>query len=151
MRLIEYRMAHLVSPFRKGDPTLTQDISSTKAATRRDFLAGAAATAAGATLASLAPNVHAAGSDVLRIGLIGCGSRGTGAAEQALKADKNTKLVALGDMFDDRLRLSLNNLKKNEAISDRVDVKPDCCFTGFDAYKQVIPLVDVVLLTTPPH
>jgi predicted dehydrogenase len=130
---------------------LTQDISAATAATRRDFLAGAAATAAGATLASLAPTVHAAGSDVLRIGLIGCGGRGTGAAEQALRADKNTKLVAMGDMFDDRLQFSLNSLKNNKAVSDRVEVKPDCCFTGFNAYKQVIPLVDVVLLTTPPH
>jgi predicted dehydrogenase len=130
---------------------LTQATSSASAATRRDFLAGAAAAAAGATLASLAPNVHAAGSDVLRIGLIGCGNRGTGAAEQALKADKNTRLVALGDVFADKWQKSLNNLKNNKAVGERVEVKPECCFTGFDAYKEVIPLVDVVLLTTPPH
>ncbi|HEY7312439.1 MAG TPA: Gfo/Idh/MocA family oxidoreductase [Gemmataceae bacterium] len=130
---------------------MTQATSSASAATRRDFLAGAAAAAAGATLASLAPNVHAAGSDVLRIGLIGCGSRGTGAAEQALKADKNTRLVALGDVFADKWQKSLNNLKNNKAVGERVEVKPECCFTGFNAYKEVIPLVDVVLLTTPPH
>jgi myo-inositol 2-dehydrogenase/D-chiro-inositol 1-dehydrogenase len=130
---------------------LTQATSSAPAATRRDFLAGAAAAAAGATLASLAPNVHAAGSDILRIGLIGCGSRGTGAAEQALTADKNTRLVAMGDMFSDRLQGSLNQLKGNKSIGERVEVKPECCFTGFNAYKEVIPLVDVVLLTTPPH
>jgi predicted dehydrogenase len=130
---------------------LSQNPSSAKPASRRDFLAGAAATAAGAALTSLAPNVHAAGSDILRIGLIGCGNRGTGAAEQALTADKNTKLVALGDMFSDRLQGSLNHLKSSKAVGGRVEVKPECCFTGFDAYKQVIPLVDVVLLTTPPH
>ncbi|HEY7425674.1 MAG TPA: Gfo/Idh/MocA family oxidoreductase [Gemmataceae bacterium] len=130
---------------------MTQAPSSAPGATRRDFLAGAAVAAAGATLASLASNVHAAGSDVLRIGLIGCGNRGTGAAEQALNADKNTRLVALGDMFSDKLQKSLTQLKGNKAIGDRVEVKPECCFTGFDAYKQVIPLVDVVLLTTPPH
>ena len=130
---------------------MTQANSSAKAATRRDFLAGAAATAAGATLASLASNVHAAGSDVLRIGLIGCGNRGTGAAEQALTADKNTRLVAMGDMFEDRLQASLNHLKSSKNVGSRVEVKPDSSFTGFDAYKQVIPLVDVVLLTTPPH
>jgi predicted dehydrogenase len=130
---------------------LTQTASSTAGATRRDFLAGAAAAAAGATLTSLAPNVHAAGSDVLRIGLIGCGGRGTGAAEQALTADKNTKLIAMGDMFADKLQKSLNQLKSSKSVGDRVEVKPDCCFTGFDAYKKVIPLVDVVLLTTPPH
>lgn len=120
-------------------------------ATRRDFLAGAAAVAAGATIASLAPNVHPADSDTLRIGLIGCGHRGTGAAEQALTADKNSKLVAMGDMFADRLQSSLKQLQGNKNVGPRVEVKSECCFTGFNAYKQVIPLVDVVLLTTPPH
>jgi predicted dehydrogenase len=131
---------------------LTHDTSATQSATRRDFLAGAAAAAAGATLASLAPpHVHAAGSDILRVGLIGCGGRGTGAAEQALTADKNTKLVAMGDMFEDKLKFSLDQLKEKKSIADRVEVKPECCFTGFNAYKQVIDQVDVVLLTTPPH
>ena len=125
--------------------------SPAKGATRRDFLASAAAAAAGATIASLAPNVHPAGSDILRIGLIGCGNRGTGAAEQALTADKNSKLVAMGDMFADRLQSSLKQLQSNKNVGPRVEVKPECCFTGFNAYKQVIPLVDVVLLTTPPH
>jgi predicted dehydrogenase len=126
---------------------LTPSSSSTSAATRRDFLAGAAA----ATLASLTPAVHAAGSDILRVGLIGCGGRGTGAAEQALRADKNTRLVAMGDMFADKWQKSLNQLKGNGAIADRIDVKPDSCFTGFNAYKSVIEMADVVLLTTPPH
>jgi predicted dehydrogenase len=130
---------------------LKQTSSSAAGATRRDFLAGVAVAAAGATLTSLVPNVHAAGNDILRVGLIGCGGRGTGAAEQALTADKNTKLVAMGDMFKDKLETSLKRLKGTKSIGDRVEVKPDCCFTGFDAYKQVIPLVDVVLLTTPPH
>ncbi|MGH7172510.1 MAG: Gfo/Idh/MocA family protein, partial [Gemmataceae bacterium] len=125
--------------------------SSTNAATRRDFLAGAAVAAAGATLSSLTPSVHAAGSDILRIGLIGCGSRGTGAAQQALSADKNTKLVAMGDMFPDKLQKSLSHLKRTAAIADRIDVKPDSSFTGFNAYKSVIEMSDVVLLTTPPH
>jgi predicted dehydrogenase len=128
---------------------LKQTSSSTQAATRRDFLAGAAA--ATATLAALTPHLHAAGSDILRIGLIGCGGRGTGAAEQALRADKNTKLVALGDMFADRLQSCLDTLKNNKAVGSRVEVKPDGCFTGFDAYKSVIEQSDVVLLTTPPH
>src|SRR5262245_49646031 len=98
MRLIESAVTRLtVLPPHNGDPVLTQAPSSAPSATRRDFLAGAAAAAAGATLASVAPNVHAAGSDVLRIGLIGCGNRGTGAAEQALNADRNSRLVALGD------------------------------------------------------
>ena len=125
--------------------------SSTNAATRRDFLAGAAVAAAGATLTSLTPAVHAAGNDVLRIGLIGCGGRGTGAAMQALRADKNTRLLAMGDMFDDKLQYSLGKLKQVADIADRIDVKPESSFTGFNAYKSVIEMSDVVLLTTPPH
>lgn len=129
---------------------MKQATSSPNAATRRDFLAGAAA-AAGATLTSLTPAVHAAGSDILRIGLIGCGNRGTGAAVQALRADKNTKLVAMGDMFPDKLQKSLQHLQRTADIAERIDVKPDRSFTGFDAYKSVLALSDVVLLTTPPH
>jgi predicted dehydrogenase len=128
---------------------LTRTTRTHDSATRRDFLAGAAATAAGLT--ALAPYVHAAGSDVLRIGLIGCGGRGTGAAEQALSADKNTKLVAMGDMFADRLQGSLQALKNNKAVGERVEVTPQSSFVGFDAYKSVIEMSDVVLLTTPPH
>jgi predicted dehydrogenase len=109
----------------------------------------------GATLtAQLAPvaNVHAAGGDTIRIGLIGCGGRGTGAARQALLADKNIKLVALGDAFADRLQSSLATLKKSEDLDGKINVKPDHCFVGFDAYKHILASdVDVVLLTTPPH
>jgi predicted dehydrogenase len=120
------------------------------ACSRRDFLAASAT--AGVALASLAPAVHAGGSDTLKIGLIGCGSRGTGAASQALHADPNVKLVALGDMFDDRLQDSLAELRNDPEIAGKIDVKPDHRFTGFDAYKKVLASgVDVVLLTTPPH
>jgi predicted dehydrogenase len=113
---------------------------------RRDFLKTSAAALAVAPLA-----VHAAGSDVLKVGLIGCGGRGTGAASQALHADPNVKLTAMGDAFSDRLESSLERLKKEEDIVGKIDVKPDHRFTGFDAYKQVIDSgVDVVLLTSPP-
>jgi predicted dehydrogenase len=116
---------------------------------RRDVL-GAAAAVAG-TLAA-APHVFAAGSDVLRVGLIGCGGRGTGAASQALRADEHVKLVAMGDAFDDRLQTSLATLRKDEKIAGKVDVPPEHCFVGFDAYRQVLAAgVDVVLLCTPPH
>jgi predicted dehydrogenase len=98
------------------------------------------------------PQVHAGGSDVLRVGLVGCGGRGTGAATQALHADPNTKLVALADAFPDRLKSSLNTLRKDEEIADKVQVKDDHCFVGFDAYKQLLASdVDVVLLASPPH
>jgi predicted dehydrogenase len=115
--------------------------------TRREFLKAAAVAS---TLAT-APHVHAGGSDVLRIGLIGCGSRGTGAATQALKADKNVKLVALGDAFEDRLHECLATLQKEKDVAAKVAVKPDHYFVGFDAYKDVIAAADVVLLATPPH
>src|SRR4051812_14387090 len=113
------------------------------ACSRRDFLKTSATVA---TLAAI-PSVHAAGSDVLRIGLIGCGGRGTGAAAQALAADKNVKLTAMGDVFDDRLQTSLATLKKDEKVAGKVDVKPEHCFLGFDAYEKVLASgVDVVLL-----
>jgi predicted dehydrogenase len=109
---------------------------------------------AGATLAhwGSVANVHAAGSDVIRVGLIGCGGRGTGAAPQALNADKNVKLVAMGDAFADHLQSSLARLRNDQTIASKVDVREDRCFVGFDAYKQVLASgVDVVLLASPPH
>jgi predicted dehydrogenase len=120
---------------------------------RRHFLKSTAAVFGSSVAAQLSipQNAHAAGSDVLRVGLIGCGSRGTGAAAQALRADKNVRLVALGDAFADRWQDSLATLRKDEAIADKIAVKNDHCFTGFDAYKQVLAAgVDVVLLCTPP-
>jgi myo-inositol 2-dehydrogenase / D-chiro-inositol 1-dehydrogenase len=128
--------------------------SPTTGASRRDFLATSAVAVAGASLAALPSlgNVHAAGSDVLKIGLIGCGDRGTGAATQALNADPHTKLVAMGDMFPDHLDAKLKALKEDPKVGDRVDVKPDDRFIGFNAYKKVLAAdVDVVILTTPPH
>jgi predicted dehydrogenase len=118
---------------------------------RRDFLKASAATAAAFTLSNW-QGVHAAGSDILRVGLIGCGGRGTGAAVQALHADPNVKLVALGDAFRDRLDSSLATLRREGDIASKVDVRPERCFVGFDAYQQVINCgVDVVLLCSPPH
>jgi predicted dehydrogenase len=121
---------------------------------RRGFLETSAVAVGGALAATLplTSNVHAAGGETLRIGLIGCGGRGTGAATQALSAEKNVKLVALGDVFEDRLQKSLADLKNNDKIAEKVDVKPDHLFIGFDAYQKVLASgVDVVLLTTPPH
>ena len=89
---------------------------------------------------------------MLRVGLIGCGDRGTGAATQALAADSNVKLVAMADVFEDRLEKSLDILEKDEKVAAKVDVKPDHRFVGFDAYRELIASgVDVVLLCTPPH
>ncbi len=93
-------------------------------------------------------------SDTLRIGFIGCGGRGTGAAGQALAADKNVVLTAMGDVFGDRIQSSLAALHKEGAekgFADRVQVPPEKRFVGLDAYQKVMESgVDVVLLTTPP-
>jgi myo-inositol 2-dehydrogenase/D-chiro-inositol 1-dehydrogenase len=116
---------------------------------RRDFLTYSAAAVAASTLA--AGGVHAAGNDTIKIGLIGAGGRGTGAAINALQADSNIKLTAMCDLFEDRLELSRKSLLKNRTISAKVAVTPEMCFTGFDGYKKLLATdVDVVLLCTSP-
>jgi len=124
----------------------------TEAATRRDFLKAGTAAVGGSLLGPLALNasVYAGGSETIRIGLVGCGGRGTGAAEQALAADANVHLVALGDTFKDRVEAAHDRLQQR-ATASRVDVPPERRFAGFDAYKHVIEACDVVLLCTPPH
>jgi myo-inositol 2-dehydrogenase / D-chiro-inositol 1-dehydrogenase len=120
--------------------------------TRRNFLKQTAVGTTAVAAMSIPQWAHAAGTDeTLRVGLIGCGGRGTQAAEQALRADPNAKLVALGDTFKDRADYALGELKAKRAIRDRVVVDPDHVFSDFDNYKQVIDSVDVVLLATPPH
>src|SRR4051812_18223053 len=120
--------------------------------TRRTFLFKAATTAAAATAAAqidIADNAYAGAGDSLKIGLVGCGGRGTGAAEQALTADRGNALVAMADAFVDPIETSYSTLKAS-AIGERVDVPADRRFVGFEAYKQLIDEVDVVLLATPP-
>ena len=118
---------------------------------RRDFIK--TSTAVVSTLAApaiLSGNLFAnANTDTLRIGLVGCGGRGSGAAEQALNADPNVALTAMGDAFPEPIQGSLKNLKEKQP--DKVKVTPDHCFVGLDAYQKVIDSgVDVVLLATPP-
>ena len=123
--------------------------------TRRHFLktsAGVAASAALSSTLAVPRAVHAGAGETLRVGLIGAGGRGTGAAQNALDASPDNVLVAIGDAFADKARASLDELRKNENFKDRVQVADDRLFTGFDAYKQVIDSgVDVVILATPPH
>jgi predicted dehydrogenase len=122
---------------------------NTPASSRRQFLKTSAAVAA---TAAAVPFVHAQGSDLLKVGLIGCGGRGTGAAAQALNADRNVKLWAMGDAFRDHLDRSLTTLRKDQTIAGKIDVPAQRQFVGFDAYQGVIGSgVDVVLLCTPPH
>jgi predicted dehydrogenase len=119
---------------------------------RRSFLAATAA----ATVVPrvLQARVYAGGSDLLKVGLVGAGGRGTGAAENALNADEATELVAIADVFDDAVSRSRRQLSRSfnkEGQPPRVTVTDDTGFTGFDAYQRVIELSDVVLLTSTPH
>ena len=121
---------------------------------RREFLKhtgmSVATTGLAASVTSLAKPVHAQGSASLKIGLVGCGGRGSGAAAQALRADPNTELVAVADVFESQATRSLKNLKAADDIGKRISVTPENIFVGLDAYKSVIEMSDVVLLCTPP-
>ncbi|MBM3289776.1 MAG: Gfo/Idh/MocA family oxidoreductase, partial [Candidatus Hydrogenedentes bacterium] len=119
---------------------------------RRDFMrvAGSAAAVAAATRVLAANSVYAAENGVLRVGLSGCGGRGTGAAQQALLADPQAQLVAMGDLFADKIEGALNKLKSFGPIADRVQVDKDHMFTGFEAYKQVVDSVDVLVMGETP-
>jgi predicted dehydrogenase len=116
---------------------------------RREFLQTTTAGVAAATLMNL-PQVHAGGNDTLRVGLVGCGGRGTGAAAQAANAGPGIRIVALADMFRDRLDSCRRILQKE--LGERFAVTDEKCFVGFNAYRQLIDSgIDVVLLASPPH
>lgn len=118
-----------------------------KQPSRRDFLklSATAATAVAASNLAISRSAHAAGSDTLKIGLIGCGGRGSGAADDALSADPNTKLIAMADIFESRARASRDTLKQRKP--NQVAVDDEHCFVGFDGYQKVIDSgVDVVLI-----
>lgn len=115
--------------------------------TRRTFLKTTALTASAATLSALNTQRfgYAAGSDAIKIGVIGCGGRGSAAALDALDAEPGVKLVAMCDIFPDKVQKALEKLKERKP--DQVDVKDDHCFVGFDAYQKVIDSgVDAVLI-----
>ncbi|MGA1236001.1 MAG: Gfo/Idh/MocA family protein [Limisphaerales bacterium] len=114
---------------------------------RRDFLrssAAAAAAGASAWVLDVGRYAHAAGSDILRVGMIGCGGRNTGAGAQALAADKGARLVAMCDIFMDRVKGARESIRN--ICGDAVQVPDEHCFTGFDAYRRVIELSDVVCI-----
>ncbi len=124
------------------------------AVNRRDFVKTTAAIGAGAVAGGLfTGSASAAGrAERIRVGLIGCGGRGTGAAVNALEASPDCELIAMGDVFKDRLDGSLGWMRGQDHVSDRILVEPEHCHVGFDAYKKVIAgPVDLVILATPPH
>lgn len=90
------------------------------------------------------------GEKKLKLALVGCGGRGSGAAVQALTADENVELIAMADAFADRIEKSLNGIKEHFEGAKKIEVKENNRFVGFDAYKKAIDLADVVILTTPP-
>jgi myo-inositol 2-dehydrogenase/D-chiro-inositol 1-dehydrogenase len=118
---------------------------------RRNFLKTTSAAVVGGSLLgglALERSVFAASDDTLKLGLVGCGGRGSGAANQALSTKGSVKLFAVADAFADSLEKGLANLKA--AKPDRVDVPPERQFVGLDAYKNVINLCDVIIFATPP-
>ena len=126
--------------------TRAEKSGKSRGTTRRDFLksSAVAASAAVAGARAIAPNAHAAGSDVIRVGMIGCGGRNTGAAAQALTADPGAQLVAMCDIFMDRVKTRRERLRDQK--KDQVFVDDDHCFAGFDGYKHVIEASDVVVI-----
>ena len=90
------------------------------------------------------------GNQKLKLALVGCGGRGSGAVVQALTADENVELVAMADAFGDRIERSLNGIQEHFDGEKKINVKEKNRFVGFDAYKKAIDLADVVILTTPP-
>ena len=118
---------------------------------RREFLAQSSRLIAGSVVAGVAlPRIYAAGNDTIRLALVGCGGRGTGAVADAFAATGGpVKLYAMADLFEDRLKASYDNLIRGH--EGKVDVPPERQFVGFDAYKKAIDCLgpgDVVLLTT---
>ena len=126
--------------------------SNGAANSRRDFLKRTGGVVAASAMAgALAAKSYAAGDETIKVALIGCGGRGTGAAVNALRTKGATKLVAMADVFENRLKGSLNSLTRNH--KDKVDVPPERAFLGFDAYQKAIDAIapgGVALLTTPP-
>ena len=130
--------------------------------TRRDFIKKstlAASSLAMLPLVSKSEFFNSSTDDTIKVALVGCGGRGTGAAMQALLTKQNVKLVAMADVFRDRLDDCYKALTSDKIsdwsgsagnLKDRVIVKEENKFIGFDAYKKTIPLADVIILTTPP-
>ncbi len=119
---------------------------------RREFLRANASALAAATCGglSLAGSVHAAGSDTIKVGVIGCGGRGSGAAANAMNAGKDVRVVAMADVFAERVESARSQLKK--LYADQFVVDDAHAFVGFDGYQKVIQSgVDVVVIACTSH
>lgn len=125
------------------------------AQSRRDFVRQTSLAAGGILALPIISkaNYFSGASDIIKIAIVGCGGRGTGAAVQALSTKQNVQLVAMADAFRDRLDGSYKDIGealKENGLEKKLQVKEENKFVGFDAYKQAIPLADVVILATPP-
>lgn len=128
-----------------------KDATSSETMSRRRFLRRTATAASVAALtARLQTKAYAAGSEAMKIGLIGCGGRGLGAVVSALTVNPQAKLTAMAEAFGDRLQRGRKSLQGK--MGDRIAVDDDHCFTGFDGYRKLLDSgVDVVILASPPH
>src|SRR6266853_834388 len=126
--------------------TMKPEMAFGSSMTRRNFLKASTALASATGLGTLdiSRSAHAAGSDTLKVGMIGCGGRNSGAAVQALTADPGARLVAMCDIFRDRVEGKREEIRK--AKGEQVIVDDSHCFTGFGGYKHVIEASDVVLI-----
>ena len=117
---------------------------------RRDFLKTSTAATVGLGMLG---NAHAAGSDAIKVGLVGCGGRGTGAAENICEAagtSYNIKLYAMADVFEDHLKNCRDRVRNHPLCKEKFDVADERSFVGFDGYQKVIDCCDLVMLATPP-
>ena len=133
------------------------DPRSPSSLSRRAFVQATAAVTAGLVLprGAHAAAPHASSADPIRVGVVGCGGRGTGAAHDCMRGSANVEIVALGDLFPDRLAACRTNLAKvvaeNAALAPKYKVADERCFSGFDAYQKVLASgIDLVILATPP-
>lgn len=131
---------------------MSEKLSKEPTGNRRQFIKSSSAAVLGGVAApyvGLRQSLLGQNAETIRVGLIGCGGRGSGAARQALNADSNVRLTAMGDVFSHRLQGSWDSLKR--AAGGKVDVDPAMRFLGLDAYQKVIDSgVDVIILTSPP-
>ena len=123
---------------------------------RRDFIKTSAAVSMAAMLSGTG-KIFAAGSDKMRVGVIGCGGRGSGAALDCIKSSEGVEIVAIGELFKDRLDKGIDQIKEKlveeKLPAEKLKVTEETCFVGFDAYQKVVAcdFVDMVIIATPPH
>lgn len=120
--------------------------------TRRDFAKVSAA--AGFAILASKSGVAETNSETLKVGLLGCGNRGSGAAAQMLQGNDNVKLVALADVFQDKIDLRRRRFEEHsdERVRSKVDIDDDHCFVGLDAYKKILATdIDIVIEGTLPY